>query len=502
MSHYPLELTRDSKSAWPEWFVTWNHLGSHYPYYVEGVHRFHMKISSALGELPVERRRIDPVGIVEILSKSYLLGNRTAVCGLQRSPWMGYPDCHGGWKYADIPQHGKAKLPTDDIVARFKEALRRETLDYLTGKKCVGILLSGGLDSRIVAGIVRELQLAGEFTGDVIALTWGLDDSRDVIYTQEIAKRYGWEWLHFPLGPEVLAQNIRVAGEMGAEFSPIHLHALPQIRKLNGIDVILAGSYGDSVGRAEYSGRSILRLKRTVPLSLNRFGLIRDEIVRASRASVLQDAYDYRKYVQRNAVYQYRELEQEMHYMRRKLQACMSYVAERIPLFQLFTAPEAFALMWSLDPSIRDDRFYTALLPTLPGGIGSLPWARTGRPLGVPNGPTDRAPKLFHKYGLWLRRDLRTMITQLVTSDTIMKLNLFNEQALNRLIKLWPRAQTITTNSIDEIITWMASLAVFVEHYDIQPIDAARVSWRDTVNVLSGVARAWTYQTVRGRLRE
>ena len=490
------------ENGWPEWLTTWDHLGSHYPYYVEGMRHFHMKINSAFGEIPVKQRRIDPVAVVEILSKSYLFGNRTLVSGLRRSPWMARPDRDSEWRYANIPQHGNTKPSADDVVARLKNALRREALEYLSGKTCAGILLSGGMDSRIVAGIVRELQLTGEFTGDVVALTWGLEGCRDVVYAQEIARRYGWGWLHFPLGPDVLAQNIHLVGEMGAEFSPLHLHALPQIRELNGIDVILAGSYGDSVGRAEYSGRRILQLKSTVPRSLNRFGLIRDEIVCASRASILQDAYGYRKYVRRDAAYQYRELEQEMHYMRRMLQACMTHVAERIPLFQLFTAPETFALMWGLDPSIRDDRFYKALLPTLPGGIGSLPWARTGLPLGMSNGLPDNRPKLFHKYGLWLRRDLRTMITELVMSDTIKELNLFNEQALNRLMKFWPKAQTITTNSIDEIIVWMASLAIFAERYNIQPIDTVSPSWRDTVNALSGVARAWLYQTVRGKFRQ
>lgn len=490
------------KNEWPEWLTTWNHLGSHYPYYLAGQDGFYMNINSVLEKIPLEQRRIDPVAIVEILSKNYLLGNRTLISDLQRSPWMGCPNGDGGWKYANIHKHGNAKLSTDDVVTRLKNALRREALQYLTGKKCVGILLSGGLDSRIVAGIVRELQLAGDFSGEVAVLTWGLKDSRDVIYAQNIAKRYSWEYLHFSLDPDVLAENIYVAGKMGAEFSPLHLHALPQIRKLYDIDVILAGSYGDGVGRAEYSGRSVLQLKPTIPRSLNRFGLIRDEIVSVNRASILQDAYGYRKYIQRDAVYQYRELEQEMHYMRRMLQACMTCVAEHIPLFQLFTAPETFALMWGLDPGIRDDRFYKALLSTLPGDIGSLPWARTGLSLGVSKGLPDNSPKLFHKYGLWLRRDLRTMITELVMSNTIRKLNLFNEQALNRLIRLWPKAQTTTTNSIDEIIMWMASLAVFVKHYNIQPIDTVLPSWRDKVSGLTGIARAWVYQTVRGKFRK
>lgn len=482
------------ENGWPEGLTNWNHLGSQYPYYWEGQNVFHMKIRSALEKIPLEQRIIDSVAIVEISSISHLLDNRTLISGLRRSPWMGCPDGHGGWKYADIPQHGNAKLQTSDVVTRLKNILRCEVLDYLAGKKCVGILLSGGLDSRIVAGIVRELQLAGEFTGVVVALTWGLDSSRDVIYAQEIANRYGWEWLHFPLGPEDLAQNIHIAAELGAEFSPLHLHSLPQISKINGIDVILAGTYGDNVGRGEYSGSRILQLKPTVPVSLNRFGLIKDEIVCASRTSVILDAHNYRRYIKRDSPYQYREIERDIHFMRRKLQSCMTYVAENIPLFQVFTSPEAVALMWGLDPRIRDDRFYKELLPTLPGGIGSLPWARTGLPLGVANGLPDNRPKLFHKYGLWLRHDLRPMITELVMSDAISRLNLFNEQALSRLVKLWPQAQTTTTNSIDEIISWMASLAIFAERNNIQPIDAVSPNWRDTWNGLSGVYEAQLYQ--------
>ena len=490
------------KNGWPEWLTSWDHLGSHYPYFWTGQNDFYMKISSALEKIPLEKRRLDQVAIVEILSKSYLFGNRTLISGLQRSPWMGCPNGDGRWKYANIPQHANTKLSTRDVVARYKDILRCEALEYLNGKKCVGILLSGGLDSRIVAGIVRDLQLAEEFTGDVVALTWGLEGCRDVVCAQEIAKRYGWECLYFSLDPEQLFQNIQVAAEIGAEFSPCHLHALPKICKLEGIDVILAGSYGDSVGRAEFSGRRILKLKPTVPRYLNRFGLIKDEIVRASRASVLRDAYGYRKYIQRDAAYQYRELEQEMHYMRRKLQACMTYVTENIPLFQLFTAPEAFSLMWGLDPNIRDARFYKALLPSLPGGIGSLPWARTGLPLGMANGLPDNRSKLFHNYGLWLRRDLRTEITQLLMSDTIKELNIFNEQALSRLVRLWPQAETDTMNCIDEIISWMASLAIFAKKYTIQPIDTVSTSWHDTVNGQLGIAWAWLYQTARGRFRQ
>jgi|LSQX01.2.fsa_nt_gb asparagine synthase (glutamine-hydrolysing) len=503
MDVYKIKDPQHKQNVTPEdWFAAYSHLGSHYPYFLKGnnPYQFYTQISSALKNVPPEKRQIDPVGIIEFINSSYLYGNRTLVSGLLKTPWMGCPDNNGSMMYAQVPEHGCVRLPIEQIVHEFKEALRQEALQYLKGRKTIGILLSGGLDSRIVAGIIRELQLSGDFSGDVIALTWGLPECRDVIYAQEIARRYCWEWQHFILSAEILKENITIAGALGAEFSPLHLHALSKVRQLDGVDAVIAGSYGDSVGRAEFSGRHVLQLNPEIKGNLNRFGIIKNIVLQANKELVLNDAYSYRKYIKRKKEYQYWEMEKQIHYMRRKLQACMSYVAERIPLYQLFTAPKTFGFMWSLDVNLRDNRVYEGLLPTLPGNIGSLPWARTGRCLGS-EGPSDQAAKLHHQYGLWLRRDLRSLVERLILSDSIKKLNIFNETALKLLIKIWPRSNTITTNSIDEIISWLASLAIFVEQYSIQPIETIPDSWRDKVNALSGFSYALIYQTVREKLR-
>ena len=473
-------------------------------YFVEGSNPpLATTIEMSIESIQQGARQIDPVGIVEMLGCNCLLGERTLVQHVKRVPWMSRLNAAGSWSPARLPEHGNARLSTCSVVGKLRVALREEALDYLTDTRCVGILLSGGLDSRIVAGVVRELQLEGEFSGDVVGITWGLaEGSRDTAYAKEIAERYNWEWIHLPLGADTLERNIYVAGKLGAEFAPFHLHAIPQVRELENIDVILAGTFGDSIGRGEFSARRVTDLKPTVPSSLNRFGLIRDEIVRANQAHVLRDAYAYRETFQRREMCQYRELERYIHFMRRKLVACMSHVSERVPLFQLFTAPGTFEIMWGLDFGIRDNRFYAALLPTLPGEIGKLPWARTGRPLGDAKEPADNAAKQFHQYGIWLRHDLRAVITRLVLSEDLAKLNIFNERALKRLVKLWPKAKTVSTNHIDEAIAWMASLAVLVKHYNIQSIEPDRLIWRDSVNAFSGIARARAYQAVRGRLRD
>ncbi len=486
-----------------EWFENWDHLGGAYPYYqVSQPDAFSVEIGSLLEQIPVGDRYLDPVGIVEVLNKSYLLDNRTLVRGIKRSPWMGRPNGEGGWRYASVPPHGSETGALSDIVAGFKAALRQEALGYVEGKSRVGILLSGGMDSRMAAGTLRELQLAGDFSGDVVAFTWGIDTCRDVLYAAEIAKRNGWDWLHFPTGPETLKRNIEVGGKMGAEIAPFHLHAMPDIRAVAGVNAIIAGSYGDSVGRAELTGRHVLKLRPMVSSTLNRRGLLRDEVVRDVYDRVHNDAYAYRHYVLRDAEYKYREIEHHKHYTRRMLLGAMGCIGARIPLFQLFTAPETFGYIWSLDIALRDNRIYQGLLKTLPGNLDDIPWARTGRRFGTESGPVDEAPKQHHRYGPWLRNDLQDHILSLVNSDEIRGLGLFNDRALDHLLKLWPKATTLTLNGLDESVSWLASLAVFVKHYQVRSQPYPRAQVRDTWAALKGVSYAWLYQTAREQRRE
>src|SRR5690606_28794497 len=135
-----------------------------------------------------------------------------------------------------LPPHGDSNPDPEVFTQQLKAALVEETLSYVDSAKTVGILLSGGMDSRVVAGIVREIQqnLGGQF--QVVGLTWGNETSRDVVYAKQITERYGWEWKHYPLTAERLASNITHMGKMGAEVSPVHLHAMPEIAITSGID--------------------------------------------------------------------------------------------------------------------------------------------------------------------------------------------------------------------------------------------------------------------------
>ena len=204
---------------------------------------FFLNIGDAIETIPQEERELDLVGVLEVLFRRWPLGDRSLVSNLRRSPWMAEPT-DNGWRYHDVPEHGNRKLPTKQVASRLVSELEREARLYTESHNSIGLLLSGGLDSRIVAGITRILELNDDID-DVTAFTWGIEGCRDVYYAREIAEKFGWDFHHFPLNAGVLKRNIRRAGELGAEFSPFHLHALPDIRDQADVDVILAGSYGN-----------------------------------------------------------------------------------------------------------------------------------------------------------------------------------------------------------------------------------------------------------------
>lgn len=451
-----------------------------------------------------EAVELDPAGLVTKATLPYLLGDRTLLKGVRRAPWMSQRAENGAWAPVSLPPHGYKRPDPARFTQELKVALLNEAREYVGEARTVGVLLSGGMDSRVVAGVVRALQEEaddGAFT--VIGLTWGRESSRDVIYARRITERFGWEWQHFPITASTLEDNFRHAARFGAEVSPLHLHAMPQVAKLQSVDVILAGSYGDSVGRAEFSGRRLTQLTSILPKRVDRFGVLRSSTLRIvgeamrSDASVQPHAMDDESPIRRY------EIEQQKHYLRRMLQSCMQAIAMEKPFYQLFTSPKVFGRMWQLAPSLRNDDWYRRLLTDLPGDLLGIPWARTGKRYDKPSGNPDNHERGYHSYGIWLRGELHEAIVQRVKGSRIQALGLFNERALNMALRAWSRASTSSTNSLDELFSWVATLDDFLKIYEIAPgRPISKPALADSFQTVRGGAHAAFYIAVRERLRD
>lgn len=434
---------------------------------------------------------LDSDTLLSIVMKNYPLSDDTIAKQIKRVPWMSE-------SAASLPMHDNKVLPAEEVALRLKDLLFEEISVFVNDKVSVGILLSGGMDSRIVASVLRQLQLSGKYTGDVTALTWGLGESRDVKYAARIADLYNWNFKHFNLTAEMLKQNIEVTAAMGAEFSPVHLHAMPQIAELEGLDCILAGSYGDSIGRGEYSGRKVNDIPFLLDNHLNQFGLLKPEVERQSLINLKATIARERSRFPERSEMVYREIEMQLHYMRRQLNSCMAIINTKTPIYQAFTTPEVFGFMWSLAPECRNDDVYEHLLQHCDEVLLNIPWARTGKRYNQPNTAVhDNYSSIHNSYGKWLRNDCRDFIVSHIRSGALQSLNVFDDNMLEQWCLHWSRSVSPKADRLDEKMAWLAALAIAVEKYQIVGIEntATNHSWLTRIQTLI------TYKTYRFLLK-
>jgi predicted subunit of tRNA(5-methylaminomethyl-2-thiouridylate) methyltransferase len=435
-------------------------------YYIENNEMFIESDLETLMKSKETINEIDSTSIVELINKGHIFGDRTLIKGCKLTPWMAVPK-EGKWSFkSDLPKHDLKKIEGEQFATLFFEKLKNELRSYIGESKSVGILLSGGMDSRILAAAVKNLQDDNLIETEVTAITWGTNNCRDVAYAENIAKQFGWEWSFFELTAIDLEENINICAENGALFSPIHLHAMPRIANMKGIDLILAGSYGDSVGRAEYSGTKVTNLVSIGQNIWNKFKLVKNNVFSEALTEAEYDIKNYYSIFPRKHDYEYYELEKQIHYMRKQLNQCMGVINKKIPLYQAFCSPDIFGFIWSVDPELRTDRLYFDVLNLFSPELLEIPWARTGSRY-LKNDKPDNLDKDFHQYGSWIRNYLLDKGSNEILSDTIKNLNIFNRGSLKALLKL-NRFIKGKHTSLDEYLIWICSLSLFVNKYKVE----------------------------------
>src|SRR5699024_901504 len=271
-----------------------------------------------------------------------------------------------------------------------------------------------------------------------------------------------------------------------------------------GSDIVLAGSYGDTLGRAEYNGTPLKKVPPIVFSNANKLGLLKEELVKDYYDKIQKDSMKYRYSIDKHIrkEYQYRETEYQRHHSRRYLTTAMSIIAMEKPLFQLFTSQKVVSYLWRLDLSIRTDVLYENLLPLLPGDISQIPWARTGKIFGNNEAVRlDNGKSASHQYGSWLRNDLWGFIDEELDLELLNKMGIFNEKALEKIYKLWPKSTSESVNKLDNIISWLTVFSMFVKKYNIRNDILYEDNIKDKMNSLILSPKIQGYQLLRNKLR-
>jgi len=443
-----------------------------------------------------QRFNIDVSAVLSILSLYYPCGDRTLFKEIKRQPWLSSISQDGRVNLEAIHPHGFIWDSSENIANKLNKLLLDEAEKACYGKDEIYILLSGGLDSRIVAGVLYQLQKQGRLKSKPIGVTWGLDDSRDVHYARATAEILGFDWKHLSMDSGCILENIYEGFSMiGGLVSPYHLHRMLWFKNNVSSDaLVLAGSYGDSIGRAEFSGKHMLELDFLTPANI--FGLIKQELIPEAIKGIQQDLQLLHQRAGNDCPkYAICEFERHGHYMRGMIAHASNVINKWCTLHQMFTAPQVYGYIWSLHPARRDNSIYASLLEKLHTGLARLPWARTNKALsGRTIGAKKRLRKQFHEYEKWSSNELYSEIKKLVDPDWFEATGIFDPVQVDFLnTSLSPRSNNLRSygGKPYDIWLWLAGFRVWREKLQREDkgikTKNADILPKGNVNIVSGI---------------
>ena len=210
-----------------------DHLGLRPLYYAE--YNGHFAFSSGVRALladPALPRHIDLVGIAQAVSYQYLLGDRTLLSQVQLLPpasILEFEDDHYTVRSYWKPQYAEfgGTRSEDDYLEGLVHHLRQAMARQAPGTLPAGINLSGGLDSRMIAGLLNNSEVAGPLH----TYTFGIPGCTDARYAREVAKAVHSQHQFLELKPDYLLnlaqKGVRLVDGMG---SVRHMQSLANVK--------------------------------------------------------------------------------------------------------------------------------------------------------------------------------------------------------------------------------------------------------------------------------
>jgi len=210
---------------------------------------------------------VDPTGLASLLSFGYNLGDLTLLRGVNCLPQARHiefrptTDTFRMERYWNYP-YGELETRTASetkLAEELHQHLARALKRQMRNVEKVLLPMSGGLDSRTMAGLLAQ----SDYAGEVLSYSYGQSSSRDVRYGRAIARKLGYRHIHIPTPVDFMTRHLEQAAwrfdaewpadsNWGARFSHTH-PALGDLRRYT----VLSGFMGDVIlGSDRYDYRS------------------------------------------------------------------------------------------------------------------------------------------------------------------------------------------------------------------------------------------------------
>jgi asparagine synthase (glutamine-hydrolysing) len=347
-------------------------------------------------EAPNFRPRINKVALGDFIDLGYVTEDRTlfeevellpsgsiftwdlrANCAMQRRYWW--------W---DAIKSFECRFNEDEIADELGNLFIRAVEKRCRPGVRIGLGLSGGLDSRAILAAIPEQDK------NIVAVTFGIPGCPDHILAARAAAVRGAAHYQFVLNKQNwLPPRLRGVWLSDGQYDLMHMHGIEAVPMIRGLyDINISGFLGDAVLGGSYLRREAL-----------------DHPITTGQAAAQVMRRDPNKFEIGN---QYLSLHKTDYYFlqnraRRFVYAALDLAESGgVPSRMPFYDNKLLEFAYSLPDALRyGSRIYRKmLLLKFPAYFKSIPWQKTGVPIGYP----DSLAKLFN-FEKRVRRKLSTL---------------------------------------------------------------------------------------------
>lgn len=255
-----------------------------------------IKAIMADAEIP---RKVDPHSLSHFLTFQYVPSPRTMFEGIKKLPPAHYLICENGdvkiERYWSLSYSNTLNIDETEAIERFRELFEEAVSLRLISDVPLGVFLSGGVDSSVVASTMARLS-----DQPIKTFSVGFSNSRfnELPYAAKLARRLGAEHHSFVVKPDcldILPKLIRHYNEPFADPSAIPTYYVSKMAKTK-VTVALNGDAGDEAfaGYDRYITNKIASYYDRLPEGLRNFIMNR-----ASRFSDLPEKNSYPEKIKR-----------------------------------------------------------------------------------------------------------------------------------------------------------------------------------------------------------
>ncbi len=402
--------------------------------YVSDKGKWHNSFNNALSDSSKELSW-DLTAVVSMLSLNFVCGELTLIKEIKKNPWLSTINSNNKIDLFNIPSHDYMFENKRTIADKLFDLLVYDLSNACKDHRDIYLLLSGGMDSRIVACAISEGIKKGIISSNITTITWGLPDSNELKIAERVARELNFEWKNIELTPQILLKNIgHSARQLGCFTNGGHIHGMSWFENVSNDSLVIAGTYGNGIGRAEYSGKHLLELNLLNPV--NKMDLIKNEFYGPLKKDLLKVLQILRSRYTWKRKHEIVEVENHCHYIRNMMAHTMNIISNYCNLYQAFTSSNIYSYIWSLHPSLRNDGIYAHILKKTNKNVAQLPYARTRRALAGKTLKLDldlSASKGFSLYREWISDQLFDELYQKINMDLLNDLEIFNVVNIQKL---------------------------------------------------------------------